>query len=101
MNVHGFTFAAQITPGIDWSWVPAGLPQLVAGILGLVEVASIGAFVVSCVLYIWTKLTYTRIDNPRGVEALIAVMAGSAAVGSLGALVSWGIGITPATPIGF
>lgn len=91
----------SITPRIDWSWLPAGLSDLVSGILGVAVYASVAALVVSTVLFVWTKMTETKIDNPRGLEALIAVMIGSVAVAGLGTLVQWGIGIAPTAPIHF
>lgn len=85
--------ATKIHLYLDFSWVPESLRMLVAGMLGCAQYISVLALISCMTIFMWTKLTRTLIDNPRGVGALVAVCIGSIVIGSLATLVGWGCGL--------
>ena len=89
--MNGYTtMAKSVNLKPDYSWVPSGLQNMVAGILGLLITVSVIVLIIGVVKFMFSKLTATLVDNPNGIKILLGVIVACVFLGSIGGLVAWG-----------
>lgn len=78
---------------VNFDWVGVYMRDLLGGILGAFQFICIIALIVSMGVFVWSKLTQTLIDNPRGLSAILGVIVGSALGSALTTGIGWGTGL--------